>query len=158
MQPRVTAVLKTLIAVMILLLLVAQIAMIPAVAEMTALQNPDLAFLRVPGIIGGVLFLLLVQIVLLCIWKLLSLVRGDKIFSPHSFRYVDVIIGAMIAAAVLLTASIIVIYAARAVNPGILLLGVLGVVVGIALALLVVVMRGLLRKALELEQDLSEVV
>lgn len=158
MQPRVTAVLKTLIAVMVLLLLVAQVAMIPAVGMMTARQNPDLAFLLVPGIIGGVLFLALVQIVLLCVWKLLSLVRGDKIFSPRSFRYVDIIIAAMVAAAIVLTASLIVIYAARAVNPGILLLGVLGIVVGLALALLVVVMRGLLHKALQLEQDLSEVV
>lgn len=158
MQPRVTAVLKTLIAVMLALLVAAQVWMIPAVAGATAMQNPDLAYLRVPGIIGGVLFLALVQVVLLCIWKLLSLVRGEKIFSSQAFRYVDVIIGAMVIAAVLLAASIVVIYAARAVNPGILLLGILGVVVGIALALLVVVMRGLLRKALELEQDMSEVV
>lgn len=158
MQPRVTFTLKTLIAVLLLLLVMAQVGMIPAVAATTALQNPDLAFLRVPGIIGGIFFLALVQVVLLCIWKLLSLVRGEKIFSQRAFRYVDVIIGAMVVAAVLLAASLVVIYAARAVNPGILLLGVLGVVVGIALALLVVVMRGLLRKALELEQDMSEVV
>jgi len=158
MQPRVTAVLKTLIAVLILLLLVAQTAMIPGVAAVTAQQNPDLAYLRIPGIIGGVLFLALVQIVLLCIWKLLSLVRGDQIFSARAFRYVDIIIGSMVAAAVLLGGSLAVIYAARAVNPGILLLGVLGMVVGIALALLVVVLRGLLRKALQLEQDMSEVV
>lgn len=158
MQPRVTAVLKALIAVMVLLLVAAQVWMIPGVAAMTASENPDLAYLRVPGIIGGILFLALVQVVLLCIWKLLSLVRGEKIFSLQSFRYVDIIIGAMVAAAILLAGSLIVIYAARAVNPGILLLGVLGIVVGIALALLVVVMRGLLRKALQLEQDMSEVV
>lgn len=158
MQPRLTAALKALIAVLLLLLLVAQTAMIPGVAAMTALQNPDLAYLRVPGIIGGVLFLALVQLVLLCIWKLLSLVRGDKIFSPRSFRYIDIIIGSMVAAAVLLAAALAVIHAARAVNPGILLLGVLGVVVGSALALLVVVLRGLLQKAYQLEQDMSEVV
>lgn len=158
MQPRVTAVLKTLIAVLLVLLVIAQVGMIPAVAATTAHQNPDLAYLRVPGIIGGILFLMLVQVVLLCIWKMLSLVRGEKIFSQRAFRYVDIIIGAMVAAAALLTAALIVIYAARAVNPGILLLGVLGVVIGIALALLVVVLRGLLRKALELEQDMSEVV
>lgn len=158
MQPRVILALKALIALMIALLLVAQIGMVPAVAAGTAAQNPDLAFLEVPGIIGAVLFLALVQIVLLCIWKLLSLIRADEIFSRRAFRYVDIIVAIMIAAAALIAASLVVIYAARAVNPGILLLGVLGIVVGASLALLVLVMRGLLRKALELEQDLSEVV
>ncbi len=158
MQPRVTLVLKALIVVMIGLVLVAQIGMVPAVAAVTAAQNPDLAFLRVPGIIGAVVFLAFVQIVLLCIWKLLSLVRADEIFSRRAFRYVDMIIGVMIAAAALILAALVVIYSAKAVNPGILLLGVLGIVVGVALALLVAVLRGLLRKALQLEQDLSEVV
>ncbi|MGW8483266.1 DUF2975 domain-containing protein [Microbacterium sp. NPDC055903] len=158
MQPRVTLALKALIAVMIALLVVAQIAMVPGVAAVTADNNPDLAFLRVPGIIGAVLFLVLVQIVLVCIWRLLSLVREDEIFSPRAFRYVDIIMGTLIAAAVLIAGALIVIYSARAVNPGILLLGILGIVVGAALALLVAVLRGLLRKALQLEQDLSEVV
>jgi len=103
-------------------------------------------------------FLALVEIVLLCVWKLLSLVRTDQIFSQRAFRYVDIIIGAMAMAAVLIAGALIVIYGARAVNPGILLLGVLGIVVGVSLALLVGVLRGLLRKSLQLEQDMSEVV
>lgn len=158
MQPRATATLKALIVVLLALLLVAQIVLIPGVAAVTAYRNPDLAFLEVPGIIGAVGFLALVEIVLLCVWKLLSLVRTDQIFSPRAFRYVDIIIGTMVAAAALIAGSLIVIYAARAVNPGILLLGVLGMVVGASLALLVGVLRGLLRKALQLEQDMSEVV
>jgi hypothetical protein len=158
MQPRVTVALKALIVVLLALLLVAQIGMIPAVAASTADKNPDVSFLRVPGIIGAVLFLALVQLVLLCVWRLLSLVRAEQIFSRRAFLYVDVIMAAMIAAAALIAASLVVIYSSRAANPGILLLGILGIVVGVALALLVVVLRGLLRKALELEQDLSEVV
>lgn len=158
MQPRATAALKALIVVLLALLIVAQIVLIPGVATVTAFRNPDLAFLEVPGIIGAVVFLALVEIVLLCVWKLLSLVRTDQIFSPRAFRYVDIIIGAMVAAAVLIAGALIVIYGARAVNPGILLLGVLGMVVGASLALLVGVLRGLLRTALQLEQDMSEVV
>jgi len=158
MQPRATAALKALIVVLLALLLVAQIVLIPGVARVTAHRNPDLAFLEVPGIIGAVVFLALVEIVLLCVWKLLSLVRTDQIFSQRAFRYVDIIIGAMAMAAVLIAGALIVIYGARAVNPGILLLGVLGIVVGVSLALLVGVLRGLLRKSLQLEQDMSEVV
>ncbi len=64
----------------------------------------------------------------------------------------------MVAASLIIVVSNVIIMAARAGSPSILLVSILGIVVGIALALLVVVMRGLLRKALELEQDMSEVV
>lgn len=158
MQPIATLLLRAMIAGLIVLLLFVQVVMIPGVAGETARRNPDLAYLEVPGIIGAVLFLVLVEIVLVCVFALLSLVRADRIFSPHAFRWVDLIIGTMLAAAALLIASFVVLAVGRAVNPSILVLGVLGVVVSLSLALLVGVMRGLLRKALQLEQDLSEVV
>lgn len=158
MQPRVTAALKTLIAVMLLLLLVSQILVIPEVARVTARRNPDVAHLEIPGIIGAVIFLALVQITLICVWQLLSLVRAERIFSPDAFLFVDVILWSLAGAGVLIAASYAVIVANRAVSLSLSLLAVLGVVVSAALALLVVVLRGLLRKALELEQDMSEVV
>ena len=158
MQPRVTLALKTLIAAMLVILVFSQIVVIPAVARGTAEHNPDLAYLEVPGIIGATLFLAAVELVLICIWRLLSLVRTEQIFSPKAFVWIDVIIGTFVFAGLLIGASLVVLALGRAVNPSITLLGVLGVVVGGALALLVVVMRGLLTKALQLEQDLSEVV
>ncbi|MFY9711951.1 MAG: DUF2975 domain-containing protein [Microbacterium sp.] len=158
MQPRVTFLLKALIAVMLLLLLTSQIVVIPEVARITALRNPDVAHLEVPGIIGAAVFLLLIEVTLVCVWRLLSLVRAERIFSPDAFRFVDVILAALITAGVLITASYVVIVANRAVSLQLTLLAVLGIVVSAALALLVVVLRGLLRKALELEQDLAEVV
>ena len=158
MQPRITASLKALIVVLLALLLSTQVFLIPGVALLTAERNPDLAYLAVPGIVGGIVLVVLIEIVLICVWRLLSLVREDRIFSPGAFRYVDVIMATMAASAVLIAGAVVVLAIGRAVNPSILLLGVVGVVIGIALALLVGVMRGLLRKALELEQDLSEVV
>ena len=56
------------------------------------------------------------------------------------------------------TGGVIADVATSAANPSILLLGLFGVVVGAGLALLVGVLRGLLRRAITLEQDLSEVV
>lgn len=158
MQPRVTAVLKTLIAVMLLLLLASQILVIPEVARVTAIRNPDVAQLEFPGIVGAVTFLALVQVTLVCVWRLLSLVRAERIFSADAFRYVDIILWALAAAGALIAVSYVVIIASRAVSLSLTLLAILGIVVSAALALLVVVMRGLLRKALELEQDMSEVV
>jgi len=154
----VTAALKALIAVMIGLLLACQVILIPGVAAATAERNPELAYLRVPGIIAAVLFLVCVQVVLVCVWRLLSLVRASRIFSPKAFIYVDVIIATLIGASLIIVISNVIILSAEAGSPSILLVSVLGVVVGAGLALLVVVLRGLLRKALELEQDMSEVV
>lgn len=158
MQPRVTAVLKTLIAVMIALLVVAQVWMIPGLAAATADRFPEFARLEIPGIIAAVVFLVCVEVVLICIWRLLSLVRTERIFSSKAFIYVDAIIAMMLTASLIIVVSNLIILGAQAGSPSILLVSVLGIVVGIALALLVVVMRGLLRKALELEQDMSEVV
>ncbi|WP_433584698.1 DUF2975 domain-containing protein [Microbacterium hydrocarbonoxydans] len=158
MQPRVTVILQVLIVVLLGLLVASQVLVIPEVARITAIRNPDVAQLEVPGIIGAVVFLGLVEVTLVCIWFLLSLVQAGRIFRVEAFRYVDVILAALISAGVLILAAYIVIVASRAVSLSLTLLAVLGVVVSAALALLVVVLRGLLRKALELEQDLSEVV
>ena len=158
MHPRVSRALKALIVVLLALLLASQILVIPEVARITALRNPDVVQLEVPGIIGAVLFLGLVEVTLVCVWFLLSLVQTDRIFRVEAFRYVDIILGALVAAGVLILAAYLVILANRAVSLSLSLLAILGVVVSAALALLVVVLRGLLRKALELEQDLSEVV
>lgn len=158
MQPHVTRILKALIVLLLGLLLASQILVIPEVARITAIRNPDVAQLEVPGIIGAVLFLGLVEVTLVCIWFLLSLVQAERIFRVEAFRYVDVILAALVSAGALILASFIVIVASRAVSLSLVLLAVLGIVVSAALALLVVVLRGLLRKALEIEQDLSEVV
>ncbi|WP_372967455.1 DUF2975 domain-containing protein [Microbacterium sp.] len=158
MHPRVSRILQALIIVLVGLLLASQLLVIPEVARITALRNPDVAWLEVPGIIGAVLFIALIQVTLVCIWFLLSLVQADRIFRVEAFRYVDIILGALVAAGIVILASYVVIVASRAVSLSLTLLAVLGVVVSAALALLVVVLRGLLRKALELEQDLSEVV
>lgn len=134
MQPRVTAVLKTLIAVMLLLLLASQLLVIPEVARITAIRNPDVAQLEVPGIIGAIIFLALVQVTLLCVWRLLSLVRAERIFSADAFRYVDIILWALAAAGALIAVSYVVIVASRAVSLSLTLLAILGVVVSAALA------------------------
>jgi len=158
MQPRITAALKALIVVLLALLLATQIVLIPGAAVLEAERNPELAYLAGPGIVGGIVLVALIELVLVCVWRLLSLVRQDRIFSPGAFLYVDIIMVTMAGSAVVIAGALVVLALGHAVNPSILLLGVVGVVIGIALALLVAVMRGLLRKALELEQDLSEVV
>lgn len=150
--------LKALIGVLLALLVLCQVAVVPAIASEMADRIPPLAYLQWPGVIAAAVFVLCLQAALVCVWRLLTLTREGVIFNARAFRYVDVILAAIVVATVVVLGSLVIISNAQAATPSIALLGVLGVVVGSMLALLVVVLRGLLRKAAQLESDLAEVV
>lgn len=150
--------LKALIAMLLALLVLCQVAVVPAIASQMADRIPPLAYLQWPGVVAAALFVLCLQAALVCVWRLLTLTREGIIFNARAFWYVDVILVAIIVATVVVFGSLVVITSAQAATPSIALLGVLGVVVGSLLALLVVVLRGLLRTATQLEIDLAEVV
>jgi hypothetical protein len=157
MHSTVSVALKALIVVMILIMLAGQIWVIPGVGAQTAMWYPDFAYLQLPGIVIAITFLLCVQLALVCVWRLLSLVRASSIFSPDAFKWVDVILALVIIATLLILTSFITLTAVGISSPANVLC-ILGVILGSGFALLVVVLRGLLRKASQLEQDLSEVV
>ncbi|MET0296979.1 MAG: DUF2975 domain-containing protein [Microbacterium sp.] len=158
MQRSTIVVLKGLIAVLLALLLACQIFIVPIVAAQSAWRYHEIAYLQIPGLVIGVLFLVCVQIVLVCVWRLLSLVRKDAIFTERAFPEVDVSLWAVAFATFLVAVALVTLSASGVMNGSITLLCVLGIVVGGGLSLLIVVLRGLLRKATQLEQDLSEVV
>jgi hypothetical protein len=157
MHSTVTVALKALIVVMILFMLAGQALVIPGVASQTAMQYPEYAYLKVPGIVIAIAFLLCVQLALVSVWRLLSLVRASSIFSRDAFKWVDVILALVIGATLLILISFITLTAVGISSPANVLC-ILGVILGSGFALLVVVLRGLLRKASQLEQDLAEVV
>jgi small-conductance mechanosensitive channel len=136
-----------------------QFVMLPIQAAESAADNPDLAFLRVPLLIAGVLFVFCGQVVLACVWMLLSLVRREVIFTVRAFKFVNIMIGALlVAAAVIVVALLTMELTADAGEPGFFVLA-LGLAFGCAaLALVVFVMRGLLVKASEQASYLEEVV
>lgn len=150
--------LKGLIAVLLAMLVACQIFIVPLVAAQSAWRFHEIAYLQVPGVVIGILFLLCVQIVLVCVWRLLSLVRTDAIFTERAFPEVDVSLGAVAFATLLVAVALVTLTASGVMNGSITLLCVLGIVVGAGLSLLIIVMRGLLRRATQLEHDLSEVV
>ncbi|GAB3602706.1 DUF2975 domain-containing protein [Microbacterium aureliae] len=107
---------------------------------------------QVAFVVIAVLGVATMQVFAVCVWMLLTKVRRGSVFSPASFRYVDVIIGA-IAAAATLTFALAVLLAPGEVAPG-----VVGLICGAALvlagmALLVVVMKTLLRQAIDRETE-----
>jgi hypothetical protein len=150
--------LRVLLSAMILLLVIAQVFALPATASAWAAAYPDLAWLRIPALAVAVGFIVCVQVVLACLWRMLGFAEDDGPFSARSLSYITVIIVMIAIADALIAVALVLLAAANAANPSIMLLGLFGIVVGAGLAVLVGVLRELLRQALQLQHDLSEVV
>jgi hypothetical protein len=140
-------------------MLAAQLWFFPVLAEELAARNPEVAWLRWPLLATVVLAILGAEVMAVAIWRLLSMVEHDMVFSPRAFVWVDVIIGALVVDVVLVTAVNGFLGLGVHANPPSLMLGLLAVAAGgAAFALLMVVMKGLLRKASAFRAELSEIV
>ncbi|MFI2355573.1 MULTISPECIES: DUF2975 domain-containing protein [Streptomyces] len=87
------------------------------------------------------------QVALVCVWRLVTMVRRGTVFSHAAFRYVDVIIGAIAAAALVWFAVTALNAPGQRDDPGVtLIMGGIGVAI-LGVALLVLVLRTLLAQA-----------
>jgi hypothetical protein len=145
--------------------LLVQTVMVPLLAGDLDGLNADYAYLRTPFLVITVLGVVTVQVVLVCVWRLVTMVRRGTVFSHAAFRYVHIVIGAMVAAALLVFALGVVLAPGEAVAPGVVLLlgGVALAVLGVAL--IVLVLRMLLAQAVardveaaQLQSELAEVI
>ena len=143
--------LRAVIVLMFAGLLAVQIMIIPAIGRDIDEGGAEVAHLRWPLMIVLFLGVLAGQVALVCIWRLLTMVRKDTVFGAAAFRYVDVIIGAAVAATLLAMVLSFVLAPGEAVPPGIVLLVVIAGTGTAAIALLVLVLRVLLAKAVALD-------
>lgn len=133
--------------------------------------RPELLYLRIPLVVIVVLGIASAQVVLICVWKLVTMVRKQTVFSPVAFRYVNLVIGAIVAAAVLIVAFAALMASANHRVPGDAVApGVVGLICGAAVAvlgvaLIVFVLRMLLTQAIAreaeaaaLQQELGQVI
>jgi hypothetical protein len=110
-------------------------------------------------VVIGVLAVVTLQVIAICIWRLLTMVGRGTVFSFAAFRYVDTVIGAISAAAVLIFAIAVVARFANHATPGDAVApGLVGLICGFALvaagvALVVSVMRALLAQAVALDTE-----
>lgn len=144
-------------------LLVAQIMSLPGEFRQMAAENPDAGFIPWLLLTFSILEVVCFQIVIVCTWRLLTLVRADRIFSDESFVWVDVIVWAVASAWVLLAGVSaylvgVIYFTPELRDPGtpILLIGM--VLIGAVVVLTVVVLRALLRQATVLRSDMEEVI
>ncbi|MET8114357.1 DUF2975 domain-containing protein [Streptomyces prasinus] len=157
--------LRAVLAVLLAGSVFVQAVMVPLLAMDFDDADAALASVRTPVIVIVVLGVVTAQVVLVCVWRLVTMVRRGTVFSLGAFRYVHVVIGAFVAAAFLVSALAVVLAPGEAVAPGVvLLLG--GVVVAIlGVALVVLVLRMLLAQAVardieaaRMRAELAEVI
>jgi hypothetical protein len=139
------------------ILVVFQTLSLPGQFAYMAEESPDLAHLRWPMTAVSVFWVLCVQVVIVSTWKLLTLVKKDRIFSEASLAWVDAIVWAIAAAWVVLV-GVFLYFGFKADDPGLPLLLFLMVIGGAVLGLLMVVMRALLRQATTLRTDMEAVI
>jgi len=145
-------------AVLVLLLgflVLFQVVSLPRAFARLAEESPELAHLRWPMLTVAVVEVLCAQVVIVCTWNLLTMVKDDRIFSERALEWVDAILWTIGAAWTLLL-GVLVSFVVRWDDPGLALLMLL--LGGAVLGLLMVVMRALLRQATALQNDLEAVI
>lgn len=140
-----------------LLLLLFQVMSIPGQFAHMAHENPERAHLQWPLTIFFILEVACVQVVIVSTWKLLTLVKQDRIFSRGALVWVNAIVWA-IAGGWTMLAALAAVVVLNADDPGLPLLLLLVLVAGAALGLVVVVLRALLRQAADLRADMEAVI
>jgi hypothetical protein len=132
-----------------------QAVMVPLVAIDMRGADAEVLELRAPLLSLIVLGIVTTQVVMVCVWRLLTMVRRGTVFSDAAFRYVDVVIGAIAAASLLMLVLGTLLAPGEAVAPGVVLLigGAAVVIAGVALVVLV--MRMLLAQAVARDAEAS---
>ncbi|MEU1553671.1 DUF2975 domain-containing protein [Streptomyces scabiei] len=105
------------------------------------------------------------QVVLVCVWRLVTMVRRGTVFSHAAFRYVDYVIGAIVAASLLWFAVTALNAPGQREDPGVtVIMAGVGVAI-LGVALLVLVLRMLLAQAVardvaatRMQAELDEVI
>jgi hypothetical protein len=138
-------------------LVVFQTMSLPGQFAYMAQEDPEHAYLRWPATVVTVFWVLCIQVVIISTWKLLTLVKNDRIFTDASLVWVNAIVWAIGAAWVVLL-GVLFYVGFNADDPGLPLLLFLMSVGVTVLGLLMVVMRALLRQATTLRADMEAVI
>ncbi|MFF3096498.1 DUF2975 domain-containing protein [Streptomyces cyaneofuscatus] len=153
------------IAAAVLFGLFAQAVIIPTTAadevDLFAPYEPY----ALPYVVASILGVACVQVALGAIWMLLSMVERDAIFTRSAFRWVDTIIGAAVVATLIALGAAVHLTFDTIPSPddgmdaeGALLAALACVAVGAAFSMLMVIMRTLLGKAMDMRTELAEVI
>jgi hypothetical protein len=156
-EHRAVAPLRVFLVLLFAILVVFQTLSLPGQFAYMAKESPDMAYLRWPATAVTVFWLLCVQVVIVCTWQLLTLVKNDRIFTQAARSWVDGIVWAIVAAWVTLL-GVFLYVGFNADDPGFPLLLFLLLTGITVLGLLMVVMRALLRPATTLRTAMEAAI
>jgi hypothetical protein len=159
---RVVRPLRVLLVLVFAALLAAQVFALPAMVP--DLPEPTLERQVMRGVMLtlSILGLVCVQVVLVCTWRLLTLVTADRIFTEHALPWVDAIVWAVGAGWLLLGGTFVCSYYfivdEVSDDPALPALLLVLLLIGAVVGLLVLVLRALLRQAATLRADMEAVI
>jgi hypothetical protein len=137
-----------------------QVVVIPVQAGDQAEKMPELASVATPYAVVAIIAVACVQAAMVAVWMLLAMVESDAIFTGRAFLWVDVVTWAAVAATALTFGVAGHLWTLELDEPTSFLFFQVAAIgfVEFAFVLVMVVMRGLLRKAAAIEGELAEVV
>ncbi len=141
--------LRAVLAVVLAGTVFVQVGMVVAMVTKPVEGTLPLTPLRVITILGMVA----VQVAVVCVWRLVAMVRRGTVFSYAAFRYVDIVIGSIVAMALVWFAVTAINAPGQRDDPGVSLI-MAGIGVGIlGVALIVLVLRMLLAQAVARDSE-----
>jgi Protein of unknown function (DUF2975) len=159
---RVVLPLRILLTIVFTALIAAQIWALPGMLPDLTEPSLEQSFMRWAMLTVSVLGLLCVQAVIVCTWKLLTLVTDDRIFSVSSLPWVNAIVWAIGVGWTMLLGAFVCAYYfiidEVSDDPALPALLLVLLLVGAVVGLLMVVMRALLRQATTLRADMEAVI
>lgn len=150
--------LRVALVLLLLGLLLIQV-LVPIVATDVGLGSPEVAYLVFPYSVLGILSILAVQIAVVTVWVLLTMVGNGRIFTDRALPRVDAVT-ICLAVATLLSCGVMihVLFYVGVGGPGVVLSLGACLIGGIALVLLMTVMRSLLAAAIANRAELDQVI
>jgi hypothetical protein len=156
-------VLRVFLAALFAFALLMQVISLPGQFAPDSSVPSEYAHLNWALLIAAELAVLGLQIVIVCTWRLLSMVQRDRIFSEASLRWVDVIVWTFAAGWAVLVAlcayvSLFLFFSPEIRDPGVPILLFGCALIATVLVLLMVILRALLRQATTLRSDMDVVI
>ncbi|MBF0671452.1 MAG: DUF2975 domain-containing protein [Salinibacterium sp.] len=134
------------------------IALLPGLAADAATTLPEYADLRAPLLAIAIAFAILALLALAIVSLLVQRIYRGAVLNGSSLLWVDVLVGTIVGAAVLVIVAFVVISIGQAGNPFLALIQVVAFLALSALAYLTLVLRSLLRRAIAMSTELDVVV
>ena len=155
MSRGVVGALRVVLVVVLVGTVLTRVLLLPLLASDVVATFPEAAGLRAPTLALTIAGVGTLQVAAVCLWRLVTMAGREAVFTTSAVRVVDVLVGAACLAAALAVAQLVVLVVGNAQTPGAMLAVVAALVAGVGAALLLLVVRGVLGRAVGLEREVA---